>query len=122
MDNCFTPASEQLQLPLTSSDLTLGTEIETACGVVTRVRALVARGYTGTLRCQTPFRTSTSYAAFYSTNPNWPVSGTNEIVVLDRSLAVALAAKTMTVPCGGEVRVVHTPTGEVIFRKDCGHG
>ena len=49
--------------------------------------------------------------------PHWPVSGTNEIVVHDRSLAVALAAKTSTEPCGGEVRVVHTPTGEVIFRK-----
>ena len=52
------------------------------------------------------------------TIPHWPVSGTNEIVVHDRSLAaVALAAKTRTEPCGGEVRVVHTPTGEVIFRK-----
>ncbi len=54
--------------------------------------------------------------------PHWPVSGTNEITVQCRSLAVALAAKTQTVPCGGEVRVVHTPSGEVIFRKhnDCG--
>ena len=51
------------------------------------------------------------------TIPHWPVSGTNEIVVHDRSLAVALAAKTRTEPSGGEVRVVHTPTGEVIFRK-----
>lgn len=46
----------------------------------------------------------------------------NAIWVHDRSLAVAMAAKTRTVPCGGEVRVVYTPTGEVIFRKDndCG--
>jgi hypothetical protein len=44
---------------------------------------------------------------------HWPGSGTNEIVVHDRSLAV----KPRTKPCGGEVRVVHTPTGEVIFRK-----
>ncbi|MBK6593296.1 MAG: hypothetical protein IPG23_11420 [Burkholderiales bacterium] len=28
------------------------------------------RGETGKLRCQTPFRASTSYAAFYSTNPD----------------------------------------------------
>lgn len=44
------------------------------------------------------------------------------VLVHDRSLAVTMAAKTHTVPCGGEVRVVHTPTGEVIFRKrnDCG--
>jgi hypothetical protein len=43
-------------------------------------------------------------------------------MVHDRSLAVAMAAKTRTVPCGGEIRVVHTPTGEVIFRKlnECG--
>jgi hypothetical protein len=48
----------------------------------------------------------------------------NEIMVHDRSLAVAMAVKTRTVPCGGEIRVVHTPTGEVIFRKhnDCGQG
>lgn len=62
-------------------------------------------------------------------NPHWAVStGTtsesNEMLVHDRSLAVAMAAKTRTVPCGGEIRVVHTPTGEVIFRKDndCWHG
>ena len=57
-------------------------------------------------------------------SPHWAVPGTNEIVVHDRSLAVAMAAKTKTIPCGGEIRVVHTPTGEVIFRKlnecDCG--
>ena len=61
-------------------------------------------------------------------NPHWALFGgesanaTNEIMVHDRSLAVAMAAKTRTVPCGGEIRVVHTPTGEVIFRKhnECG--
>ena len=61
-------------------------------------------------------------------SPHWAMLGgespiaTNEIMVHDRSLAVAMAAKTRTVPCGGEIRVVHTPTGEVIFRKhnDCG--
>jgi len=37
--------------------------------------------------------------------PHWSVSGANEIVVHDRSLAVALAAKIRTEPCGGEVRV-----------------
>jgi hypothetical protein len=63
-------------------------------------------------------------------NPHWAMLGeeqviaTNEIMVHERSLAVAMAAKTRTVPCGGEIRVVHTPTGEVIFRKhnDCWHG
>jgi hypothetical protein len=59
-------------------------------------------------------------------SPHWAggdsATATNEIMVHDRSLAVAMAAKTRTVPCGGEIRVVHTPTGEVIFRKlnDCG--
>lgn len=60
--------------------------------------------------------------------PHWAILGgesltaTNEFVVHERSLAVAMAAKSRTVPCGGEIRVVHTPTGEVIFRKrnDCG--
>lgn len=55
-------------------------------------------------------------------SPHWAMSATNEILVHDRSLAVAMAAKTRTVPCGGEIRVVHAPTGEVIFRKhnECG--
>ena len=50
-------------------------------------------------------------------NPHWAVATGNEMLVHDRSLAVAMAVKTRTVPCGGEIRVVHTPTGEVIFRK-----
>jgi len=54
-------------------------------------------------------------------NPHWAVASGKEMLVHDRALAVAMAAKTRTVPCGGEVRVVHAPTGEVIFRKgdDC---
>mgnify|MGYP000881453935 CR=1 FL=1 len=54
-------------------------------------------------------------------SPHWPVSGVNEILVHDRALAVVLAAKSQTVPCGSEIRVVHTPSGEIIFRKttDC---
>lgn len=54
-------------------------------------------------------------------NPHWAMAAATEMLVHDRSLAVAMAAKTRTEPCGGEVRVVHTPTGEVIFRKgsDC---
>lgn len=34
----------------------------------------------------------------------------------DPSLAVAVAAKSVTVPLGQEIRVVHVPTGEVVFR------
>jgi len=41
----------------------------------------------------------------------------HEHLFSDAPLAVALAAKSVTVPAGEEVRVVHVPTGEVIFRK-----
>lgn len=35
----------------------------------------------------------------------------------NRSMAVLLAAKSQTKPYGQEIRVVHVPTGEVIYRK-----
>lgn len=38
----------------------------------------------------------------------------------DPSLAVAVAAKSVTVPMGQEIRVVHVPTGEVVFRTTSG--
>ena len=41
----------------------------------------------------------------------------NGAVLTNRELAVALAAKSLTSPPGGEIRVVHVPSGEVIFRK-----
>ena len=40
-------------------------------------------------------------------NPHWAMATGKEMLVHDRSLAVAMAAKTRTVPCGGEIRVVH---------------
>ena len=46
----------------------------------------------------------------------WPAAGAQQYVVSDRALAVALAAKSFT-PSGQEIRVVHVPTGEVVFRK-----
>ena len=46
----------------------------------------------------------------------WPVAGAQQYVVQDRALAVSLAAKSCT-PSGQEIRVVHVPTGEVVFRK-----
>ena len=49
--------------------------------------------------------------------PLWPVSGKNEFHVRDHGLAVVLAAKSVTDPPGGEIRVVHVPTGEVVFSK-----
>ena len=46
----------------------------------------------------------------------WPAAGAQQYVVQDRALAVSLAAKSFT-PSGQEIRVVHVPTGEVVFRK-----
>ncbi|MDP3761574.1 MAG: hypothetical protein Q8R01_13780 [Ramlibacter sp.] len=46
-----------------------------------------------------------------------PVSGSQQYFFSDRSLAVAMAAKSTTKPVGQEIRVVHVPTGEVVFRK-----
>jgi hypothetical protein len=46
-----------------------------------------------------------------------PASGAQEYFVRDRALAVSLAAKSTTLPKGQEIRVVHVPTGEVVFRK-----
>ena len=38
---------------------------------------------------------------------------------LDRSLAVAVAAKSITAPERAEVRVVQIPSGKIIFRTKC---
>ena len=45
----------------------------------------------------------------------WPSAGSNQMAVSDRALAVSIAAKSFT-RCS-EIRVVHVPTGEVVFRK-----
>jgi hypothetical protein len=45
----------------------------------------------------------------------WPSAGTNEFAVKDRALAVSIAAKSFSP--SSEIRVVHVPTGEVVFRK-----
>jgi hypothetical protein len=47
----------------------------------------------------------------------FPASGSQQYLVSDRALAVAVAAKSSTWPAGQEIRVVHVPTGEVVFRK-----
>lgn len=49
--------------------------------------------------------------------PLLPVTGASELLVRDSAVAVVMAAKSETVPLGQEIRVVHIPTGEVIFRK-----
>jgi len=46
-----------------------------------------------------------------------PTSGAQQYFFSDRALAVSLAAKSTTQPKGQEIRVVHVPTGEVVFRK-----
>lgn len=55
-------------LRIVANDLTLATEIETKEHGILTVRKIIAGGITGKLRCQTPFRDSSSFAAFYNTN------------------------------------------------------
>ena len=45
----------------------------------------------------------------------WPAIGAQQFAVNDRALAISLAAKSFT--RSSEIRVVHVPTGEVVFRK-----
>lgn len=45
----------------------------------------------------------------------WPAKGERQLTVKDRALAVSLAAKSFS--SDSEIRVVHVPTGEVLFRK-----
>lgn len=45
----------------------------------------------------------------------FPAGGATQLAVSNRALAVSLAAKGMT--GRAEIRVVHVPTGEVVFRK-----
>lgn len=45
----------------------------------------------------------------------WPAAGSQQFAVKDRALAVSLAVKSFS--RDSEIRVVHIPTGEVVFRK-----
>ncbi len=45
----------------------------------------------------------------------WPAAGKRQLTVNDRVLAITLAAKSFTPD--SEIRVVHVPSGEVVFRK-----
>ncbi len=49
--------------------------------------------------------------------PLLPVVGAKFLHLVDRTLAIVLAAKSRTRPCGHEIRVVHVPTGKIVFRK-----
>lgn len=46
-----------------------------------------------------------------------PLGGQHQLLVGDRGLAVSLAAKNFVTAVGEEIRVVHVPTGEIVFRK-----
>ena len=51
-----------------------------------------------------------------------PASLETAFLMPDGETAVAIAAKSVTNPLGHEIRVVHIPTGEVIFSKSAGDG
>jgi hypothetical protein len=46
-----------------------------------------------------------------------PASANFRFTYTDRNTAVAVAAKGFAHPLGQEIRVVHIPSGEVVFRK-----
>ncbi|MBX3586191.1 MAG: hypothetical protein AB7I35_07345 [Ramlibacter sp.] len=58
------------------------------------------------------YRIESNHAVFNRLLPASSLSRTFE----DPSLAVAVAAKSVTQPLGQEIRVIHVPTGEVLFR------
>ena len=49
--------------------------------------------------------------------PLLPEGGVMSLRLNDHALAIVVAAKSVTVPYGREIRVVHLASGEVIFRK-----
>lgn len=57
-------------LRIITQDLTLVTEIETNHNGILTVRQMLEQGLNTKLRCQTPFRDSSSWAAFFNTNDN----------------------------------------------------
>ncbi len=63
----------------------------------------------------TTYRIESSHAIV---GPLWPSYKASKLhTFVDRALAVVMAAKSTTSPSGHEIRVVHVPTGEVVFRK-----
>ena len=49
--------------------------------------------------------------------PFLPPQGLGSLLFNDRSLAIVVAAKSLTRPHGQEIRVVNTLSGEVVYRK-----
>jgi hypothetical protein len=64
-------------------------------------------------------------SAAYRVESNFPIVGpllpglvtSRFFMLVDMAMAVVLAAKSFTYPPGQEIRVVHLPTGEVVYRK-----
>ena len=56
-------------------------------------------------------------SSYTMVGPLLPPAGVTSLRVRDHALAIAIAAKSLTKPYGKEIRVVHTGSGEVIFRK-----
>lgn len=46
-----------------------------------------------------------------------PLGGGRQVLVGNRGLAISLAAKNFVPGMGQEIRVVHVPTGEIVFSK-----
>ncbi len=46
-----------------------------------------------------------------------PLAADRPLLVGNRALAVSLAAKHVRTVRGQEIRVVHVPTGEIVYRK-----
>lgn len=49
--------------------------------------------------------------------PLMPPLGSKFIHIANREFAILLASKSITQPLGHEIRMVHVPTGAIVFRK-----
>lgn len=63
---------------------------------------------------QTQYRVESSHPIVC---PFLPPQRMHSLVFSDRSVAIVIAAKSLTQPDGQEIRVVNTLSGEVIYRK-----
>ena len=64
---------------------------------------------------ETTYRVESSHPIV---GPLWPSFKASKFhTFTDRALAVVMAAKSTTSPSGHEIRVIHVPTGVIVFRK-----
>ena len=61
-----------------------------------------------------PYRVESSHPII---GPFSPSLDATSFLLHDRSLAIVVAAKSITRPRGKEIRVVHTPSGQVVYSK-----